>query len=200
MSTGPSPIWNMGAPLGWFGSLTRRDGNPRAGLGPLPPTATVCRAIEGGIDVDCERGRLRGLTCGGGPEMAMARLSDTGGGIGGRWTLTSIFLGCACFGGCVTSDRGARADLATGAEGGGRQVELLAAGFERPKMGLDMADLAGAGIDRDKLDTGRGRLAAIFELEGFASTFEIDCVPVRLGGRAFSLEEDEAELDADNGR
>lgn len=162
--------------------------------------ATVCRAIEGAIDTDCERGRLRGLTCGGGPEMAMARLSDTGGGIAGRWTLTSMFLGCACFAGCVTSDRGARADLAAGAGGGGRQAELLAVEFERPKMELDMADLAGAGIDRDKLDPGRGRLAAIFELEGFASTFEIDCVPVRLGGRAFSLDEDEAELDAESGR
>ena len=63
-----------------------------------------------------------------------------------------------------------------------------------------MAGLAGAGTDRDKLDPGRGRLAAIFELVGFARTFEIDCVPARLGGRAFSLDEDEAELDADNGR
>jgi len=132
--------------------------------------------------------------------MAMARLSDTGGGMGGRWTLTSMFLDCACFGGCVTSDRGARADLATGAEGGGRHDELLAAVFERPKMELDMVDLAGAGTDLDKLDPGRGRLATGFELGGFASTFEIDCVPVRLGGRAFSLDEDEAELDADNGR
>jgi hypothetical protein len=134
--------------------------------------------------------------------MAMARLSDTGGGIAGRWTLTSIFLGCACFAGCVTSDRGARADLAAAAEagGGGRQDEVLAAGFERPNMELDMAGLAGAGIDRDKLDPGRGRLATIFELDDFASTFEIGCMPVRLGGRAFSLEEDEAELDADNGR
>lgn len=100
----------------------------------------------------------------------------------------------------MTSDRGARADLATGAEGGGRQDELLPVGLERPKMELDIADLAGAGIDRDKLDPGRGRLAAIFELEGFASTFEMDCEPVRLGGRAFSLDEDEAELEADNGR
>ena len=132
--------------------------------------------------------------------MAMARLSDTGGGMGGRWTLTSMFLDCACFGGCVTSDRGARADLATGAEGGGQQDELLAVGFERPKMELDMADLAGAGTDLDKLDPGRGRLATGFELEGFASTFDIDCVPARLGGLAFSFDEDEAELDADNGR
>ena len=132
--------------------------------------------------------------------MAIARLSDTGGGIGGRWTLTSMFLDCACFGGCVISDRGARADLARAAGCGGRQDELLAAGFERPKMELDIAGLAGAGMDRDKLDPGRGRLAAIFELEGFASTFEIDCDPDRLGGRAFSLDEDEAELEADNGR
>jgi hypothetical protein len=126
--------------------------------------------------------------------MAMARLSDTGGGIGGRWTLTSMFLDWACFGGCVTSDRGAIA------EGGGRQDELLAVGLERPKMELDIADLAGAGMDLDKLDPGRGRLATGFELGGFASTFDIDCVPARLGGLAFSLDEDEAELDADNGR
>jgi len=132
--------------------------------------------------------------------MAMARLSDTGGGIAGRWTLTSIFLDCACFAGCVTRERGASADLAAGAGGGGRQEELLATGLDRPKMELVMAGLAGAGMDRDKLDPGRGRLATIFELAGFASTFEIDCVPVRLGGRAFSLDDDEVELDTDNGR
>ena len=100
----------------------------------------------------------------------------------------------------MTRERGARADLAAGAGGGGRQEELLATGLELPKMELDMVGLAGAGMDRDKLDPGRGRLATIFELAGFASTFEIGCVPVRLGGRAFSLDDDEVELDTDNGR
>jgi len=117
-----------------------------------------------------------------------------------------MFLERACLAGWVTRDRGARADLEgaaetePGAEGGGRQEELLATGFERPKMELDIEGLAGAGIDRDKLDPGRGILATVFELEGFPSPLDSGWKPVRLGGRAFSLDEDDAELEADNGR
>jgi hypothetical protein len=71
-------------------------------------------------------------------------------------------------------DRGARADLEGAADtvaraegGGGRQDEMLADGVERPKIELDMEGLDGAGIDRDRLDPGRGKFAAALEVGGF---------------------------------
>ena len=126
--------------------------------------------------------------------------------MGGRWTFASTGLECACLAGWVIKDRGARADRVGAADtvaraegSGGRQAELLVA-VDRPNTELVMEGLEDTGTDRDRLDPGRGRVAATFEADGTAYDLEVGWMPARLGGRAFSFEDDDVELDADRGR
>lgn len=164
------------------------------------PIEIACRACVGTIDVDCDRGRLSGLI--GGAELEVDLLIVKEGRMvapAGRSTLASVGLEWACFAGWVIRDRGARADLAGGAEMvTDRQLELLASADPRTNVELDEAVLEGADIGTVRVGAGRDELEATLELDALVDM--IGC-PSRLDGRVTPLDdEDEVVLDADKGR